>query len=134
MSVKVADRKESHVQFITTAGELLKHTTANCLKFPKRLTFFISTDLVKTSQDIYRDLVHANSLYLFTKEHAVKRKELFETALGHLDYLSSMLNIAIVYVPNTKPTVWDKWTKLIDREKDLLKAVIKSDEKRAFQN
>lgn len=130
MSVKVADRKESHVQFITTAGELLKHTTSNCLKFPKRITFFISTDLVKTAQEIYRDLVYANSLYLFTKEHAVKRKELFEKSLGYLDYLSSMLNVAIVYVPNTKEVVWSKWTKLIDREKDLIKAVIKSDEKR----
>lgn len=130
MSVKVADRKESHVQFITTAGELLKHTTSNCLKFPKRITFFISTDLVKTAQEIYRDLVYANSLYLFTKEHAVRRKELFEKSLGYLDYLSSMLNVAIVYVPNTKEAVWSKWTKLIDREKDLIKAVIKSDEKR----
>lgn len=130
MSVKVADRKESHVQFITTAGELLKHTTSNCLKFPKRITFFISTDLVKTAQEIYRDLVYANSLYLFTKEHAEKRKELFEKSLGYLDYLSSMLNVAIVYVPNTKEAVWSKWTKLIDREKDLIKAVIKSDEKR----
>lgn len=130
MSVKVADRKESHVQFITTAGELLKHTTSNCLKFPKRITFFISTDLVKTAQEIYRDLVYTNSLYLFTKEHAVKRKELFEKSLGYLDYLSSMLNVAIVYVPNTKEVVWSKWTKLIDREKDLIKAVIKSDEKR----
>src|SRR5574344_678340 len=134
MSVKVADRKESHVQFITTAGELLKHTTSNCLKFPKRLTFFISTDLVKTAQEIYRDLVYANSLYLFTKEHAVKRKELFEKAIGYLKYLSSMLNIAIVYVPNTKPTVWNKWTQLIDREHDLLLSVIKSDEKRTYQN
>ena len=116
MSVKVADRKESHVQFITTAGELLKHTTSNCLKFPKRMTFYCSIKLVDTAQNIYRDLIYANSLYLFTEEHAKKRKELFEKSLGYLDFLSSMLNIAIV--------------KLIDREKDLIKAVMKSDEKR----
>ena len=78
MSVKVADRKESHVQFITTAGELLKHTTSNCLKFPKRMTFYCSIKLVDTAQNIYRDLIYANSLYLFTDEHAKKRKELFE--------------------------------------------------------
>ena len=130
MSVKVADRKESHVQFITTAGELLKHTTSNCLKFPKRMTFYCSIKLVDTAQNIYRDLIYANSLHLFTEEHAKKRKELFEKSLGYLDFLSSMLNIAIVYVPNTKETVWSKWTKLIDREKDLIKAVMKSDEKR----
>ena len=130
MSVKVADRKESHVQFITTAGELLKHTTSNCLKFPKRMTFYCLIKLVDTAQNIYRDLIYANSLYLFTEEHAKKRKELFEKSLGYLDFLSSMLNIAIVYVPNTKETVWSKWTKLIDREKDLIKAVMKSDEKR----
>ena len=130
MSVKVADRKESHVQFITTAGELLKHTTSNCLKFPKRMTFYCSIKLVDTAQNIYRDLIYANSLYLFTDEHAKKRKELFEKSLGYLDFLSSMLNIEIVYVPNTKETVWSKWTKLIDREKDLIKAVMKSDEKR----
>ncbi len=133
MSVKVADRKESHVQFITTAGELLKHTTSNCLKFPKRITFFISTDLVKTAQDIYRDLVYANSLYLFTKEHAVKRKELFEKALGYLEYLSSMLNVAIIYVPNTKSTVWNKWSELISKERQLIKKVIESDEKRTYK-
>ena len=49
MTVKVADRKESHVQFITTAGELLKHTTSNCLKFPKRMTFYCSIKLVDTA-------------------------------------------------------------------------------------
>lgn len=134
MSVIASKRQESHVQFITTAGDLLKHTTQNCLKFPKRITFFISTDLVKTAQDVYRDLVYANSLYLFTAEHAVKRKELFEKALGYLEYLSSMLNIAMVYVPGTKPTVWTKWTELINRERQLIKNVIASDAKRTIQN
>ncbi len=134
MSVIASKRQESHVQFITTAGDLLKFTTQTCLKFPKRITFFISTDLVKTSQDIYRDLIYANSLYLFTQEHAVKRKELFEKALGYLEYLSSMLNVAMVYVPGTKPSVWTKWTELIGREKQLIKNVIASDTKRTIQN
>lgn len=130
MSVKVADRTESTVQFITTAGELLKFTTDQAIKHPSRITFLHSQHLSLTVQEIYRDLEYANSLYLFTEDHARKRKELFEKALGYLDYLQSSLNITKVLVPKTTASTFKQWNDLINRERTLLRNLIKSDSER----
>ena len=54
MSVIVPDRAESKSQFIATAQELVKFTTQKMLKTSKRLTFFITTDIAKSAQNVYK--------------------------------------------------------------------------------
>lgn len=124
MSVPQWCRSESKMEYVKGAMDLVKYTTQKCLKLPKRLTFFISTDLVKISQDIYKDVIYIKTLYSPTADHESKRKELVESAVAKLEYLASMLNILFAYAEKTfTENQWDKWTEMIEREIVLLKGL-----------
>lgn len=124
MSVPQWRRSESKMEYVKGAMDLVKYTTQKCLKLPKRLTFFISTDLVKISQDIYKDVIYIKTLYSPTTDHENKRKELVESAVAKLEYLASMLNILFAYAEKTfTEKQWDKWTEMIEREIALLKGI-----------
>ena len=49
MAVLKSNRNESQLQFLDTARELGIFTLRNCVKFPKRYTFFITTEIVRLS-------------------------------------------------------------------------------------
>lgn len=124
MSVPQWRRSESKMEYVKVGMDLVKYTTQKCLKLPKRLTFFISTDLVKTAQDIYKDVIYIKTLYSTTSEHETKRKELVESVVAKLEYLASMLNILFAYAETTfTENQWSKWTELIEREIALLKGI-----------
>lgn len=121
-NVLLKDRKESTMQYVQTAIHLLKHSTAMCLKMPKRYTFVISTDLVKTAQEIFKDVVHILDTYNNDK----LKIQLCERIIARLDYLSSMLNVAYVYAENKiTDNQWEVWIGLIVKELGLIKGVKK---------
>lgn len=47
MSVPKHKRHESYVEFLSNAYEILSFTIKQCVKFPKRYTFFLSNYIVK---------------------------------------------------------------------------------------
>ena len=135
MSVIVPDRAESKSQFIATAQELVKFTTQNYLKLPKRLTFFITTDIVKSSQNVYKYAFKIKNLIGCGEERIILCKK----CIGELEYLSSMLDVLKIYAPiikeesdkNKKPKeknftefTWTKWNDLITKEIALIKGII----------
>lgn len=124
MSVPSYKRKPSSSQFIQTAQNLMKYTLQKSLKLPKRYTFFISTDLVKTAQSIYKRVLIIQTLYEPTPEHNVKKIELCEECIGLLNYLASQLDILKVYAPELKASAFIGWIALIDEEKKLLNGLI----------
>lgn len=124
MSVRVADRSESRMQYIQTARDLLKYTLQRALKLPKRYTFFITTDVVKAAQDIYRNVCIISSLYSHTDEHRAKRVSLAEDTVGILNYLASQLDFLKVYAPGIKTSQFDEWMRLILYEQKLLEGII----------
>ena len=123
MSVIASKRSESSVQYVTTARDLLKFTTQKCLKLPKRLTFFISTDLVKTTQDIYKIVLHIKTLYKTDKIE--KKIELCEKVMSLLNYVYSMIDIIKVYAPNFSVSAFERWIELVNKETALIKGVVK---------
>lgn len=123
MSVIASKRSESSVQYVTTARDLLKFTTQKCLKLPKRLTFFISTDLVKTTQDIYKIVLHIKTLYKTDKIE--KKIELCEKVISLLNYVYSMIDIIKVYSPNFSASAFERWIELVNKETALIKGVVK---------
>lgn len=129
MSVPSYKRKQSSSQYIQTAQNLMKFTLQKSLKLPKRYTFFISTDLVKTAQDVYKKVMIIQTLYSQTSEHDLKKVELCEESIGLLNYLTSQLDIVKVYCPNLQENTFIKWLELIEEEKRLLKGLIKKLEK-----
>lgn len=128
MSVIVSKRSESSVQFVATARELVKYTTQKCLKLPKRLTFFISTDLVKTAQEIYKDAIYIKTLYQI--EYINERIMLCEKCISRCEYITSMLDIVKIYSPELSEKNFTRWIEILDYEISLLKGLIKKDKER----
>ena len=56
MSVVKTRRGESSAQFLDTARELEIFTLQQCLKFPKRMTFFLAQPIVQLSQEFEKEL------------------------------------------------------------------------------
>ena len=124
MSVPTWRRKESKLEYVNTARELVKYTTARCLKLPKRITFFISTKLVDATHEIYSNVLHIQSLYSKTEEHKQKRLELIEASLAKLNYLASMLDILYIYTENKMTdNQFETLSKMIYKETALLKGL-----------
>lgn len=124
MSVRVADRKESKMQYVQTARELLKYSLQKSLKFPKRYTFFITTRLVNAAQDIYERVCMIEALYSHTEQHKLRRIELCEECIGILHYLASQLDIVELFITEIQPKAFARWIEIIDYEERLLRGVI----------
>lgn len=134
MSVKVCDRKESTVQFIETARLLYNHTVRTCIKFPKRLMFFISWPLVKTATNFYTAVIKGNEINVKTKEDFLQRRQYFQEALGDLAVLEGQVNLAYNYfaaaIHSEKtfaPKAQEKWGKYILKERTLLNGLLKKE-------
>lgn len=126
MSVVSSERGLSRMQYVKTAQDLLKYTTQKGLKMPKRLTFIITQDLIKTAQDIYKGVLFIKSVYA-NKTMLNKRMEQCEFCIARLNYLSSQLDLVKVYVPQFTSQVFERWQKLIQDETLLIQGLVKKD-------
>lgn len=122
MSVIVAKRKQSRLEYVSTSSDLLKYTIQRCLKLPKRLTFFITTKIVDTAHDIYKNVLYIEKLY-YSKELEIRKTKINET-IAILEYLGSTLDILMIYTQaQFTEKQWEKWVGLIDKEIALLKGI-----------
>lgn len=131
MGVLKKDRGLSSVQFIDTARALEVLTLKNCLKFPKRYTFFITTEIVRLSQSVYNNVKSANSIYPTNQIEVQMRRDYFTKANCDLQALISQLGIAKeIITTEMKATIWIEWMNLIEEEAKLISAVKKNDKER----
>lgn len=149
MGVRDNERKPSGVQFIDTARELFVHTITYARKFPKSAMFLITKDIVDKARSVYDHVIAAQSV---GKPKCAADVELrykhFKEAIACLYNLSSLLGVSIDMfdlLKSEKPTAeqsdknkisdygWLHWSKLMEREENLIKAVIQSDKSVAFQ-
>lgn len=131
MSVLVKDRGKSSIQFVDTARALEVLTLKNCLKFPKRYTFFITTELVHLSQSVYNNVKSANSIYPTNQNEVQMRRDYLTKANCDLQALISQLGVAKeITSSEIKSTTWVEWMNLIEEEAKLISAVKKADKER----
>lgn len=131
MGVLKKDRGLSSVQFVDTARALEVLTLKNCLKFPKRYTFFITTEIVRLSQSVYNNVKSANSIYPTNQVEAQMRRDYFTKANCDLQALISQLGVAKeIIATEMKATIWIEWMNLIEEEAKLISAVKKNDKER----
>lgn len=126
MSVRVADRHESKVEFIYTARELLKHT----IQQTKRK--FNNLDRNKTNrlEDLAIDIVvlvnEANSIYISNEQDKFEVVNLYKKARSKLYAMSALLSVFYDTLENrVKDFAWEKWGTLINTELKLLTGIIK---------
>ena len=127
MSVPAYKRKESPMEYIAQARDLLKFTVAMCSKIPKKYTFYGVIHTYKLAQKILDELIRANSLSL--KDYYAKRTEYLDDALGDLACLSNHLELIKSYI-KLEDKDWVKWATLIGILERLIKGVKSKDKER----
>ncbi len=131
MAVLKQKRTESKMQFIETARQLEIFTLQTCVKFPKRYTFFITTEIVRLAQSIYNNVKSANSIFPAGELEIEMRKEFLIRANCDLQCLISQLDVAKEIInADIKDTAWCKWMDLIEEEAKLISSVKKNDKAR----
>ena len=119
------------MQFVDTARELQIYTLRQAIKFPKRYTFFITTEIVRLAQAVYNNVKSANSVYPTNAAEAQLRREFLTRANCDLQCLISQLDIAKdIFGGSVDSKVWQKWMDIIANEARLISAVKKADKER----
>lgn len=131
MSVLKSKRGESSAQFLETARELEIYTIHQCVKFPKRYTFFITAEIVRLSQEVLNGVKSANSIYPTNSIEAQLRRNHFIEAYCGLQNMISQLSVAKeLFGTIFEAKVWTKWLDLIESEAKMITAMKKSDRER----
>lgn len=144
-------RRESGIQYIDTARELVVHTIGYARKFPKSMMFLLTKDIVDTAKSIYTNVVIANSCKPTSADAVKFRRAHFDEARGQIDALDGLLSIALemysekLLEKSVKTTDkdgnervkkqgisdygWVHWGELLEKEKKLIKGILAVDAK-----
>lgn len=131
MAVLKQKRNESNLQFLDTARQLEIYTLKHCVKFPKRYTFLITTEIVRLSQSVYNKVKAANSIFPSGEMEIKMRREFLTQANCDLQCLISQLDVAKeMFGTEVKSNAWCGWMDLIEAEAKLIASVKKRDKER----
>ena len=137
-------RKQSNIQFIDTMMELTNHTVFYANRLPKSVKFIWTTKLCDFCQEALLLLNKGNAIHFTNKDEYTKRKLFFEEALGTLNALEQFLTCISLsdyydYLiskngneeEQSDPYPFQKWGELLDKERSLIKAILKADSLKA---
>ena len=136
MSVYKALRGDSPVQFVETARKLAVFTRKNCLKMPKRYTFYGAQELSALADVVYNEVKMANSIFPGNQADAQLRRNHLTEANAALQALVGQLGImADLLKQNPEKLTWldnalEEWAIMITDEAKLISGVKKSDKER----
>lgn len=130
-SVPYSRRKISDAEYIKVARELEIYTLqkVGSNQFPKRQTFHIGAKLTSMAYDICDHVAQANDIKVKNSEHARSRERELMAARRLLVSFIQQVDIACE-VAKFSVDIMDEWMELVEKEKDLIQGVIKSDRAR----
>lgn len=117
------------VEFINTARDLSIYSIKQCIKIPKRYTFFIGTDISNTANDIFDSVVKANSIHPRNQHEAQIRRDLIVAAIASCESLVAKIGI-VEEIIGLDEKALREWMKLVETELRLLRGVKKNDASR----
>lgn len=117
------------MDFVDTATRLHIHTIKQCVKFPKRYTFYISQKITETAGEIVKCTKGANSIFPTNAHEVQLRRDYLLGAYAETQSLVSLINDAAELFSISGGTMLE-WMGLVQSELNLLKGVLKSDKKR----
>lgn len=129
ISVIKSKRTESNMQFVDTASKLHIYTVKQCVKFPKRYTFYVSQNISNASSEILKCVKSANSIYPTNAHEVQVRRDYFLRAYAETQSLVSLINDAKEMFDISGATLTG-WMELIQAELNLLKGILKTDKQR----
>ncbi len=117
------------MQFVDTAMKLQIHTIKQCVKFPKKYTFYISQDIANIANSICDHSKEANSINPTNLHEVQMRRDHLINAYTKTQALISKINNAQEFFP-ISGGVMTEWMELIDTELKTLRGVMKADKQR----
>lgn len=129
ISVIKSKRNESEMQFLDTAYQLYIYTVQQCVKFPKRYTFYVSQEISHTASEIHRKVKCANSVFPTNIHEFQMRRDYFLEAYADTQSLVSQINAATELF-QISGSILTRWMELIQSELHLLKGIMKKDKTR----
>lgn len=117
------------MQFVDTASKLHIYTVKQCVKFPKRYTFYVSQNISDTASEILKCVKSANSIYPTNAHEVQVRRDYFLRAYAETQSLVSLINDAKEMF-DISGTAMTGWMELIQAELNLLKGILKTDKQR----
>ena len=134
MSVYVSQRGESQVAFLETVRKLSAHTLTYCLKYPKRLTFFITKDICMIARKVYYEANTANNIVTRNSKDVQNRREHFQLSLAACENmelplieLKERLEMNLEESKEWKKFAFQEWGRLLLEEQNLLKGIMRKD-------
>lgn len=123
------ERNESTVQFLDTAREIKQFTREQCLKLPKRFTFFGGQETYVSASKVLEKIKKGNSVFPTNKiEYQIRRNYFLEAYAELNNLLECVAEIRGMYP--VKDTVMLKWIEMIKTELKLVKALLIKDKER----
>ena len=129
MSVLKSRRGDSGMQFLENAYNLEVYTIRQCLKFPKRYTFFITTEMARLASSCHEHAKAANSIYPTNAHEAQMRRDHLIEANNDVQNLLSKIDIARSLF-SIEANVIEAWVEMAVNEASLLSGVRQADKKR----
>lgn len=129
ISVIKSKRTSSSVQFVDTAIKLQIHTIKQCVKFPKKYTFYISQDIANIANSICDHAKEANSINPTNLHEVQMRRDHLLNAYSKTQALISKINNAQEFFP-ISGGVMTEWMELIETELKTLRGIMKADRQR----
>lgn len=131
MAVLKSKRSESSAQFLDTALKLEEYTILQCMKLPKRATFFVGERVAKLASDIADNTKSANTIFPNSIATFEQRENYFLKAKCATQCLiSKVALLKRMYSSVFKENVWIEWDKMLIDMTRLLTSVIKNDRER----
>ena len=124
------DKKE--MDFLLIARELQVFSIRQCGKFPKHYNFYLSIPIAESARRVFECAKRGNSIYPLNGHERQMRRDQFLMAYAELQSMISQVEVAQTVCGVRKEIIFE-WMKLIDRELQLIKAVLDSDRRR-FDN
>lgn len=136
MSVYKSKRGASSAQFVETARKLQVHTLEQCLKVPKRYTFYLTQKIMDHASAVYDEVTMANSIFPINQHEAQLRRDHLIAANAKLQALDRQLGLlAAVLWKNPEnfkgfDNAFTVWGELIIEEAKLIFGIRRSDRAR----
>lgn len=139
MSVYKSQRGKSALQYVETARKLYIHTITNCVKFPKRYTFYLSQPIAETAGKIDEHVRIAEAIRPTNEHEYSARRDELNAVLGLLNSLDDKLSLIYDIIRKQHdfsttykwaPNAMLEWGRMINEERALITGVKKADRKR----
>ena len=123
LSVVKSQRKLSKLEYVYNARELEIFSLQQCLKFPKRYTFYLGQQISNLAISIHKN-IHMSNCFIPINDHEKQiQRDFILKALLLCKHLAAQISVAEQMFGVNKQKI-QTWSELINKEISLLEKIL----------